>query len=122
MTTLQAVLIFAGTPVAILGAIAAVVFTAAPRSPGRSPNLPVGLSIEPHPCVIETTDDGQTHEPSARTSATARCSTVRCAECGAPYTEGTNPVHFRDPAQAISVTTLRRWRLAGARMRCPACA
>lgn len=123
MTTLQAVLIFAGIPVAILGVIAAVVFISAPRSPDRSPNLPVGLSIEAHPCVIDTTDGGQmTHEPSSSAMPTARCSTVHCAECGAPYTEGSHPVHFRSPTQAISITTSRRWRLAGARMRCPACA
>lgn len=125
MSTLQAVLVFGGIPLAIVGVIAAAVFAAAPGRASHQPEPPVGIIAEQVPCKVKTTDDGlvvhdasdEPSQPPARV-----CWTVRCAECGIRYSEGSYAVHFTGPVHGISVTAAHGWRLAGARIRCPKCA
>lgn len=117
LTALQAVLIFAGAPAAIVAVIAALVFASNPRPGPPRTSPPVGIAVEPVACAVRHTGDGrEDHDPAAP------CWTMRCAECGVRYTEGANVVHFTGPLQAISVSAAHSWRLAGARMRCPRCA
>ncbi|GAA3228723.1 hypothetical protein GCM10017691_20180 [Pseudonocardia petroleophila] len=125
MSTLEAVLVFGGIPLAIVGVIAAAVFAAAPRRESQRPEPPVGIIAEQVPCDVQSTDDGrEVHDASDEPSqAAARvCWTVRCAECGIRYSEGPYAVHFTGPVHGISVASAHGWRLAGARMRCPKCA
>ena len=124
MSTLEAVLVFGGIPLAIVGVIAAAVFAAAPRRASQRPEPPVGIIAEQAPCNVRITDEGREfHDSSDESSqaASRACWTVRCAECGIRYTEGSYPHHFTGPVHGISVTAAHGWRLAGARMRCPKC-
>lgn len=122
MTTLEAVLIFAGLPAAIFGTIAVVVFGAVPRRTLREPEPPpVGTRTHEVSCVVRETDGGRAvHEPG--TEEGRKCWTVQCAECGLRYTEGADDVHFTGPLHGVSTVSARGWRLAGARLRCPRCA
>ncbi|MDN5749110.1 MAG: hypothetical protein L0H64_11430 [Pseudonocardia sp.] len=125
MSTLEAVLVFGGIPLAIFGVIAAAVYAAAPRRTLRRPEPPVGIIAEQAPCDVRSTDDGrQMHDASDEPSQVAArvCWTVSCAECGTRYSDGSYAVHFDGPVHGISVTAAHGWRLAGARMRCPKCA
>ena len=124
MSALEAVLVFGGIPLAIVGVIAAAVFAAAPRRASQQFKPPVGIIAEQAPCDVRSTDDGrQVHDVSDEPlQASARvCWTVSCAECGIRYCDGAYAVHFTGPVHGISVTAARGWRLAGARMRCPKC-
>lgn len=123
--TPEAVLVFVGIPLAIVGVIAAAVFAAAPRRAARRFEPPVGIAAEQVPCNVRHADDGrEMHDSSDEPlrTATRACWTVRCADCDIRYSEGLYPVHFYGPVQGISVTAAHGWRLAGARMRCPKCA
>jgi hypothetical protein len=126
VTTFQAVLIFAGIPLAIVGLITLVVFATTARRPRPRPQPPVGLVAEPTPCRRTTRPDGrEVHEPEPHPASGQPgkvCWTLRCAECGIEYREDADPVHFTGPLQAITLTAGRGWKLAGARMRCPSCA
>lgn len=124
MSTLEAMLVFGGIPLAIVGVIAAAVFAAAPRRASRQFEPPVGIIAEQAPCNVRNTEEGrEIHDSSDESSqaASRACWTVRCAECGIKYSEGSYAVHFTGPVHGISVTAAHGWRLAGARMRCPKC-
>lgn len=116
MTTLEAILIFAGLPTAIFGTIAALVFAVGPRrSPQQPEPPPVGARAQEVPCVIRETDDGrELHEAGAEAGAGAdrTCWTVQCAECGLRYTEGADDVHFTGPLHGVSTVSAGGWRLA----------
>ncbi len=121
MTTLEAILVFAGLPTAIFGTIAALTFATGSRRVPRPPDPPpLGTRIQEVSCVVRETDGRAVHEPSREEGP--RCWTVRCAECGTPYTEGTEDVHFTGPSHGVSTVSARGCRLAGARLRCPRCA
>jgi hypothetical protein len=125
MNTLEAMLVFGGIPLAIVGVIAAAVLAVVPRRASQHSEPPVGIIAEQEPCDMQSTDDSQAvHDHSAELprTATRACWTVRCADCGIRYSEGSYAVHFARPVHGISVTAAHGWRLTGARMRCPRCA
>lgn len=119
MTTLQAMLVFLGVPLAIVGVIVAAVFVAAPRDQRRdAPGPPVGTALASHPCAV---DESGTHEEAAPGDCGPRCWTLACAECRTPYQEGGSAVHFTSAEHAVAVACARGWVQAGHRMRCRNC-
>lgn len=124
MSTVQALLVFLGIPVAIVMSIIGLVFALTPRERRRPPEgPPVGLTPESIPCDVTTDPRGvQVHEPTNSGSEHPTCWTLACAECATAYREGEHDVHFTHPDQAVNVARSRGWVLAGHRMRCRMCA
>lgn len=123
MTTIQALLVFLGIPLGIVGLIAAIVYAAHPRQP-RPTHLgpPVGVAGAPDPCTVHIDERGrEVHEPAMGPGGGTTCWTLSCAECATSYREGTDDVHFTGAGHAVAVGTARGWVLAGHRMRCRNC-
>lgn len=129
MTVVQLLLVFVGIPVAILGLITVVVYVPAAHHRPRAPvGPPVGVALVPEPCEVHTDTTGRvTHQPvkpggENPARADERCWTVACAECGTPFREGADDVHFADIGHAVAFAKAGGWVLAGRRMRCRNCA
>lgn len=121
MTTIQGLLVFLGTPLAIVGLIFAAVYATAPR--GRRPEPhgpPVGTAVALNPCAVDADNGVERHVVAADDSG-PRCWILACAECRTPYEEGRNAVHFTGPEHAVTVACAHGWVLTGHRMRCRNC-
>jgi hypothetical protein len=119
----MALLVFVGAPAAIFLTITAIVWGVSRPRPFPDPERPpVGITAEASPCSVHTDADGRkVHEPAPE-GINDLCWRLACAECGTPYREGPEDVHFTGPRQAITVARHRGWTLAGHRMRCRRCA
>jgi hypothetical protein len=124
VTTVQALLVFLATPLAIIGLITGLVFAVTRRDTCPSPgDPPMGIAPTSSPCTVREEADGRrVHEPASTDTGGRTCWTLACAECRTPYEEGPHEVHFTDARQAITVARSHGWTIAGHRVRCPACA
>ena len=145
-TAWQAVLLFAGVPLALVVAISAVVVAIerrpgrriparGPTAPERDPTTAGGVIARSQACLVGVERGREIHHDPIDASADpagatrqrdlrrldAACWTVTCTGCGRPYLEDGNSVHFATAAQAVETVQAYGWTSGTADTRCPTC-
>ena len=134
-------LVFVGAPLALTGLIWLMVVAldrrlGRPRSGdrpdpyGSEPTdvVPAGIAATGQPCWITTDERGRDVHEDAEPDSDDRakpgdfpCWTVNCSQCGNPYLEDGDVVHFRGPGHAAATVRARGWEVTRARALCDAC-